>query len=249
MKQLIIPVLIIVFFIGCNKRDPHFKTEPVPNNTQMMSVNNALSLQIPPSYPKTLWRAWSDFRSDRITLSRTIPNMMYQNIDIEIRPLSPKRISKGLLNKKYIDVLNEHLHNLPLTPWEIKNHKERRITYIKKYADYIAGLKCTTIVESRNITANIGSRDYQSSCDYYDKKGNPQRLHSHYIFTFTFNRTLFEGSSHSPSLVQHHLEEIQVQFKKDMKAIFDSMILYDMDTERMKKEGLFFDKKYQIQHW
>ncbi len=248
MKKLIIPVFIIVFFLGCNKMDPRFNSGPVPHNTKMMSVNNTLSLNIPNSYPKTLWNAWSDFRKNRITLDRTIPNMMREDIDIRIRPLSQERISKGLLNKKYIDVLNEHLHNLPLTPWEIKNNKERRITYFQRYADYIAGLKCGTKVESRNITANIGSRDYQTTCDYYDKKGNPQRLHSHYILTFTFNQTLFEGS-HSPSLVQHHLEEIQLQFKQDMKEIFDSMILYDMDTERMKKEGLLFDEKYQIQHW
>lgn len=39
---------------------------------------------------------------------------------------------------------------------------------------------------------------------------------------------------------------MQEQFKQDIKEIFDSLIIHDIDRERMKKEGLLYDKKYKI---
>ena len=42
---------------------------------------------------------------------------------------------------------------------------------------------------------------------------------------------------------------MQYQFKQDIKAIFDSLVIHDMDRERMAKEGLLHDRKYEIQEW
>ncbi|MBE0496835.1 MAG: hypothetical protein IBX45_10515, partial [Campylobacterales bacterium] len=67
-----------------------------------------------------------------------------------------------------------------------------------------------------------------------------------YHFYYTFDRTKFQGSN-NPSLARHQFEEIQLQFKKDMKVIFDSMEIYDMDRERMEKEGLLYNKKYMLE--
>ena len=235
---------LIFLFVGCNQADPRFVGKYVKSNTEVFSVNNKISISIPTSYSKVLWDSWSDFRKDRITLDRTIPNRMRQDINIRIEHLDLNFLSNyKLLQKESNKTYEEYISNLPLSSWKIRNHHQKRVNYYKKYVDYIAGLKCVTSVDSQNIAAGIGSKRYQSSCNYYDKQGLPKLLYIDYQFYFTFAGTRFEQSN-NPSSLKYKFEEIQLQFKKDMKEIFDSMNIYDMDREKMHKEGLLYDKKY-----
>lgn len=246
MRNILIMILISIIFVGCNRVEPEYRSYKVVNNEKIFSINKAIAIKIPSSYSKVLWSGWSDFRTDRITLDRTIPNMMKQDINIRVENLEPQYLlNYKMLHKETNKELEKYFENQPLTNWEMTNHMERGVNYSKVYVEFIGGLKCVTNVESQNMAAGIGSKHYQSNCNYYNKQNQPKNIHIDYRFYYTFNRTKFEGSD-NPSLVRYKLEEIQLQFKKDMKEIFDSLVIYDMDTERMQKEGLLYDEKYSL---
>lgn len=205
-----------------------------------------MSILAPSSYPKTPFETSTIHPNAVIWLDRTIPNMMKEDIRISVANLKNESIGNRLLNKETNDNFDEYFGKLPLTDGEMYNQFERRVNYYKDYVDFINGLKCHTNVESQNIAEGIGSKKYWTLCPYYDKQGNKKYIGIDYRFYFTFNQTKFEGSD-NVSLLKHKFEEIQLQFKHDMKEIFDSIEIYDMDKERMEKEGLLYHKKYTLE--
>ena len=131
-----------------------------------------------------------------------------------------------------------------MSNWEKKNNAERGVNYVKIYIDFIGGLKCGTRVESSNIALGVGSKSYQTNCTYFDNQGGAKNIHFGYDYVYTHSGTKFEsdnqGSSVSPEVMQY-------RFKEDMKAIFDSLVIHDMDRVKMQEEGLLHNKKYDIQ--
>lgn len=201
----------------------------------------------PGSYPQFPFKT-SGINDNKTTIyfHRIIPNMMKQDINIRVTNLDPQDLPEyRMLHKETSKELEKYFGNWQLTDWWMNNHMERGVNYYKNYIDIIGGLKCMTTVESQNMADGIGSKNYQTSCNYYDKQGLPKHIHLDYRFYYTFDRTKFEGGD-DPSLVRHRLEEIQLQFKKDMKEIFDSIEIYDMDRDRMQKEGLLYNEKYSL---
>ena len=245
MKILALTLIIVISLSGCMRRS-HVVYISLQPYTKIASPS--VGILTPSSYPKTPFKISSIYNADnKIYLDRTIPNMMKEDIKISAEPLEagPSTLD-SLLDKKFNDKFDEYYEALPLTNGQMYNTFERGVNYYKNYVDFIAGLKCKTRVESQNIAEGIGSKAYWTLCPYYDKQGNKKSIDIDYRFYFTFNQTKFEGSD-NPSLLKHKFEEIQLQFKHDMKEIFDSIEIYDMDKERMAKEGLLYDKKYILE--
>jgi hypothetical protein len=117
------------------------------------------------------------------------------------------------------------------------------VSYVKSYVDFIGGLKCATRVESSNIALGVGTKSYQTSCYYFDNQKGAKHIHLGYSYTYTHSGTKHDSDTKSSSITP---QEMQKQFKQDMKAIFDSLVIHDMDREKMSKEGLLYDKKYDI---
>ncbi|QOG12444.1 hypothetical protein [Arcobacter sp. FWKO B] len=242
MKTFVLALIIVIGLSGCMRRSSYISLQP---HTKIASPS--VGILTPSSYPKTPFETWNIHPNAVIHLDRTIPNMMRQNIRISVELLeSGPSTLDSLLDKKFNDTFEKYNEVLPLTNWQMYNTFERGVNYYKDYVDFVAGLKCGTRVESQNIAEGIGSKAYWTLCPYYDKQGNKKYIRTNYRFYFTFDRTKFQGSD-NPSLVRHRFEEIQLQFKKDMKVIFDSMEIYDMDRERMEKEGLLYNKKYMLE--
>jgi hypothetical protein len=124
--------------------------------------------------------------------------------------------------------------------------KERGVNYSKKYVDYIGGLRCGTDVESSNLALGVGSKRYYTVCGYHDTAGAKKRIDIFYNYTYTHSGTKYDSDTQSSSITP---QAMQMQFKQDMKAIFDSLVIHDMDRERMSNEGLLHDKKYEIHEW
>jgi hypothetical protein len=92
----------------------------------------------------------------------------------------------------------------------------------------------------------VGSKRYYTVCGYYNSAGVKKRIDIFYNYTYTHSGTKYDGDSKSSSLTP---EAMQRQFKQDMKAIFDSLQIHDMDREKMQNEGLLHDRAYEIQEW
>lgn len=245
MKILVLTLIIVLSLSGCMRRS---NVEYISLQPSTKITSPSVSILAPSSYSKTPFKISSIYNADnKIYLSRTIPNMMKQDIKISAEPLEegPSTLD-SLLDKKFNDTFEQYNESLPLSNWQMYNTFERGVNYYKDYVDFVAGLKCDTRVESQNIAEGIGSKAYWTLCPYYDKQGNKKYIRTNYRFYFTFDQTKFEGSD-NPSLRKHKFEEIQLQFKHDMKEIFDSIEIYDMDKERMEKEGLLYNKKYTLE--
>jgi len=181
---------------------------------------------------------------DRLWFSRHLPNMMSEDVSITVSIIPQDEIASDyLLYKNQGNQMEERIKNFKMSDWEKRNNAERGVNYVKQYVDYIGGLKCGTRVESSNIALGVGTKSYQTNCTYFDNQGGAKNIHFGYSYTYTHSGTKYDGDSQSSSVSP---ETMQLQFKKDMKAIFDSLVIHDMDRERMRKEGLLHDKKYDI---
>ena len=183
--------------------------------------------------------------SDRLWFNRQIPNMMSEDVDITVFIPDARINIDFLLDKKGSDDL-ERTTALPPSEHNKKNMAERGVAYNKNYVDFIGGLKCVTDVESSDVALGVGNKKYYTVCGYYDIAGAKKRLDIKYDYTYTHSGTEFDGDTKSSPITP---EVMQRQFKQDIKAIFDSLVIHDMDRERMSKEGLLHDKKYEIQEW
>lgn len=244
MRQLLL-LLMVLFIAGC----AHSGIDLQPNeklSTQSYSIVITDDGWWTGQKPEERMLKFQS-TSDRLWFSRHLPNMMSEDVSIEVSSLSKDRVGNyNMLDKEKNAHLEQIVKNTPMSDWETKNNAERGVKYRKKYVDFIGGLKCITRVESGNIALGIGRKSYQTNCNYFDTNGNPKLVHFDYHYVYTHSGTKYDSDNKSSSVSP---ESMQTKFKQDMKAIFDSLMIHDMDRERMAKEGLLHDKKYEIQEW
>jgi len=106
--------------------------------------------------------------------------------------------------------------------------------YEKGFFTYIDGIKCEADFLISSIT-QIGSANYGIDCLYYDTSGAVSTL----VVGGTF-RLFFDPVKHK----NYKAEDMAILFKNDMSEFLKSIKLKNMDRERMKKEGLLFDRIY-----
>jgi len=239
MKQLVL-LFITIFMIGCGSSGIDLK----PNeklSTQSYSI----------SITGNGWWTGQKVEDrmlkfqgmyDRLWFSRHLPNMMSEDVRITVG--IPERLKEST-DKFFIKNFNyeKWAQEVLVRSDIVANMKERGVTYSKKYVDYIGGLKCGTDVESSNLALGVGSKRYYTVCGYYDVNGAKKRIDIFYNYTYTHSGTKYDSDKKSSSVTP---QAMQKQFKQDIKAIFDSLVIHDMDRERMSKEGLLHSKKYDI---
>lgn len=244
MKNLILLMALILG--GCAAHMPVNGRETIiTNNQKIYSQSGAISATAPNNFPKSPFEGYTRFDYDLIDFERHLPNMMSEDVKISVSV--PERLKES--TEKFF------IKNFDFEKWGqevlsrpdiVANMKERGVNYSKKYVDYIGGLKCGTDVESSNLALGVGSKRYYTVCGYYDSIGAKKRIDIFYNYMYTHSGTKYDGDTGSGSVSP---EAMQRQFKQDMKAIFDSLVIHDIDRERMSKEGLLHDRKYEIQEW
>ena len=244
MRNILFFIAVIIFITGCS-----FRTSPkngkeieITNEQRIYTQSGSLSATAPNNFPKVPFNGYTRFDHDLINFDRHIPNMMSEDVKITVRVPPENQNINFLLDKKRSDDL-ERTRALPPTKWERKNLAERGVTYNKHYVDYIGGLKCTTNAESSNIAMGVGHIKYYTVCGYYDVNGAKKRIDIFYNYTYPHSGIKYDSDTKSSSVTP---QVMQKQFKQDMKAILDSLMIHDMDREKMNKEGLLYDKKYEI---
>ena len=247
MRTILFFIAVIIFITGCS-----FRTSPkngkeieITNGQRIYTQSGSLSATASNDFSKVPFNGYTRFDHDLINFDRHLPNMMSEDVRIMVRVPPENQNINFLLDKKRSDDL-ERTRALPPTEWERKNLVERGVIYNKHYVDYISGLKCTTNVESSNIAMGVGHTKYYTVCGYYDINGTKKRIDIFYNYTYTYTHsgTKDDRDTKSSSVTP---QAMQKQFKQDMKAIFDSLVIHDMDRERMSKEGLLHDEKYDVE--
>lgn len=247
MKQLVLFfIAVIILITGCS-----FQTSPkngkeieITNEQRIYTQSGSLSATAPNNFPKVPFMGYTRFDYDLINFDRHLPNMMSEDVRITVRSHPKDRIIKvDMLYKDTNQQMEEYEKNYKISDWEKKNNAERGVNYVKRYVDFIGGLKCATRVESSNIALGVGTKSYQTNCNYFDNQGGAKNIHLGYSYTYTHSGTKNDRDTKSSSVTP---QAMQKQFKQDMKAIFDSLVIHDMDRERMKKEGLLHDKEYDV---
>jgi hypothetical protein len=196
-----------------------------------------------PSYG-IAWEAWYLDSEKHIQLFRHLPNMMRENMDISVDAIPQNEIANDyLLYRNQSNQMEERIQNFKMSDWEKKNNAERGVRYVKQYVDFIGGLKCGTRVESSNIAMGVGTKSYQTNCTYFDNQGGAKNIHLDYRYTYSHSGTKSDGDTQNNSVTP---EVMQQQFKQDMKAIFDSLVIHDMDRGKMGTNGLLHTKQYNV---
>ncbi|MCW8895949.1 hypothetical protein [Sulfurimonas sp.] len=228
---------ITLFMAGCAYHHNSIDLKPY---TKLSS--NSMSILTPNSYPNFPWWTWKINTNKIIAMKRHIPNMMSEDVRITVSiPERLKESTEKFLIKNFD--YEKWAQDVLSRPDIVANMKERGVTYSKKYIDYIGGLRCGTDVESSNLALGVGSKRYYTVCGYHDVNGAKKRIDIFYNYTYTNRGTKFEADKTSSTTTP---QAMQKQFKQDMKAIFDSLVIHDMDRERMSKEGLLHNKKYDV---
>ncbi|AQW81923.1 hypothetical protein CPIN17260_1649 [Campylobacter pinnipediorum subsp. pinnipediorum] len=244
MKKIILFIIVTIFFSGCSYKSHYIEVGP---NTKLSAPKFAFTIPNPyPNYPFETIRLNNFYNTIRIF--RDIPNMMKEDIRIFSYELNKTKERHKLV----YDLLSKHkTHydyyiNAPLSDFDLEDDIESRTEYYKRYIDYIAGLKCYTYTYSKNIGMGLGNKNHDTICPYYDINGKETLIRIHYDFIFTAGGTVLEGSKQS-STKNYTLQQMNYAFKQDVKEIFDSLEIYDIDKDRMIKQGMYYpDKKYDI---
>lgn len=246
MRQLLF--LIAFFIAGCVSHPPiNGRETMITNNQRIYSQSGSISATAPNHFPETPFEGYTRFDHDLINFDRHIPNMMSEDVRVTVSAIPQDEIANDyLLYKNQSNQMEERYKNFKISEWEKKNNAERGVSYVKIYIDFIGGLKCGTRVESSNVALGVGTKNYQTNCTYFDNQRGAKNIHLDYRYTYTHSGTEFDGDTKSSPVTP---QAMQMQFKQDMKAIFDSLVIHDMDREKMSKEGLLHDKVYEIQEW
>lgn len=246
MRNILL-ILWIVFMAGCSfhSAPKNGKEMEITSEQRMYAKSGSISATAPNNFPKTPFEGYTRFDHDLIDFERHLPNMMSEDVSVTVSAIPHNEIANDyLLYKNQSNQMEERYKNFKMSDWEKKNNAERGVKYVKIYIDFIAGLKCGTRVESSNIAMGIGTKSYQTNCTYFDNQGGAKNIHLDYRYTYTHSGTKYDSDTKSSSVTP---EAMQLQFKQDMKAIFDSLVIHDMDRERMSKEGLSHDRKYDTE--
>jgi hypothetical protein len=239
MRNILFITIVVFFIVGCSSKIKRLELEPYAK-LEIPSI----SINTPSSFPKDEWTTYGDYLYDSgnvIQLFRRLPNMMSEDVRITVRAVpTGEKGMYGLLNK---DNLEKRLQEPP-TEWEKKNLAERGVGYYKWYVDYIGNLKCSTHVEGANIALGVGRRKYNTYCAYYDNSGITKEIYIDYDYTYAHSNAKHDGDKSSSV---YSPQAMQKQFKEDMRAIFDSLVIHDMDRELMNKAGLLHDRKYDTE--
>ena len=247
MKTILFFIAIIFFITACSFRSvpKNGKEIEITNEQEIYTQSGSLSATAPNNYSKVPFMGYTRFDYDLINFNRHLPNMMSEDVRITVKIIPQDEIARiGMLNKDKNGAMEEYYKNYQISAWEKKNNAERGVIYVKNYVDFIDGLKCATRVESSNIALGVGTKSYQTSCYYFDNKKSAKHIHAGYSYTYTHSGTKYDSDTKSSSITP---QAMQMQFKQDMKAIFDSLVIHDMDRERMSNEELLHDKKYDVE--
>ncbi|WP_418180303.1 hypothetical protein ACNSOL_09490 [Aliarcobacter lanthieri] len=252
MRNLVVLILISFLFIGCLvKEEGYLSTTNMLDNIKISSKRQVVSVSTPNNMGIPFTGKVID-HLDRIVLIRDIPDEMKEMVHIKHSSETYLFDSNKYFNKENLELFEKEV---------IKNIIEYTKRYGKRYnrafVDYIDGIKCRTLewnefddiyhTTSGKHTTTI--KLFETYCSFYSfeliDNSYEHFLHLSYSYSYNPESSIFKNNDKTKEQI---LENIQNQFNQDIYEIFNSIKIDVMDRERMKKEGLLYDRKYEIRN-
>ena len=246
-------LFIILFLSGCGivtSVDNDNKESKILSIDQRISTKEGLLSLMAPIH-KDIGVFYGVYKVEEgMALTWAVKNMMASKLIISTESYPGHTFeSAKYLNPKNLKIFEEETKTK-----ESFYNTTTSAVYKKAYLDYIDGVKCRTFVHAdlRQIYQNVidGEKTYtqyyDTYCSFYQPKNikkptNMVRLQ----YEYSFNRKS-KAFTDSNKTEQEVLNDIHNIFRQDIQAIF-STIKLGMDREKMRKEGLLFDKPYKAQ--
>lgn len=250
MRHILITIFTLLTFTGCLAKDYAQGTETMMvDNVRLYSHNKIMSIEAPFNLGEP-FKGFSTSYKDFLSLTRFIRGRMVEKVLINNYYISPEGDifnSFQYLDKKNGDIFEQNVQTNKNT---IYYNEKYGIKYYEGSVDYIDGIRCRSFSQKEKyredydhkITINI--QTYDTFCSYYDLSGKGRLLWITYEYNYSFGSQALKGLDEN--LKSQSLKDIQHQFKQDIKTIFDSLQIHDMDRAKMKELGLLHNKAYEI---
>jgi len=233
MRNILILVLISFLFVGC------FRTiKPIEIQALTQISSPELSILSPSSYPKIPFKTLTKYPIRNIILFRKIPDIMAEDIQIDIFRYENQDAKVPLLYKDTNITYDEKYTNKYLSDKEMTDEIDVDVNYLKNYVNFVAKLKC---LEEAIAWNSAYSKQYILYCPYYDNQGDKKFMKINANMFFDETKLKLNGAD-----LKKYKLDTEKQFKMDLKEIIESIDLYDMNKIKMQKEELLYDKKYDI---
>jgi len=229
--------------------DEDIRNIAMVNNIRIYSKNGLISV-VAPENRGIHFIGFSSKNHDFLVLKRAFVGEMVEKVRIEHYYSNKSFDTSQYLNKKNLDKFEKDINNKNAI-FHLETNRGSS-TFTKAFIDYVDGVKCRTflnpIYESFNDTAKliILTQKYMTYCSFYGlgvPEASERVLEIFYEYHYSFESEIFKNSNKTEEEI---LKDIQNQFKQDIKEIFDSIKIHTMNREKMQKEGLLYDKKYEI---
>ena len=251
--QLTKCLFIILFLSGCGivtSVDDDNKESKILSVDQRISTKEGLLSLMAPIH-KDIGVFYGVYKVEEgMALTWAVKNMMASKLIISTESYPGHTFESA----KYLNLKNLKIFEEETKTKESFYNTTTSAIYKKAYLDYIDGVECRTFVHAdlRQIYQNVidGEKTYTQYydryCSFYQPKNikkstNMVRLQ----YEYSFNRKS-KAFTDSNKAEQEVLNDIHNIFRQDIQAIF-STIKLGMDREKMRKEGLLFDKPYRVQ--
>lgn len=237
VMRFLIALFVIFLLSGCeiSKQQPVIEYGP---NTQI--INDNISITTPKSFPDEKWIDESDEKKNWV-YERNVANKGIWIFRIPIKTKETIRINRYLgplssaTSKRFAALENKKSLSEFYSKIDIFTMLERGIFRSKAYFNYIANLKCMVLYEDKRYYDYSVFTDTFATCPYYDKNGNQSFI----VVNAKNNYNKIEDEKYIMSFTNKN-------YKQDLKAILDSLIIYDLDVEKSKKAGMYVEKPYDI---
>lgn len=247
MRNMLILIFIFLILIGCTVKSYKPGTEiAMVNNVRLYSNNKIMSV-VAPKNLEIPYKGFSTNNKDFLSLSRFVQDRVVEKVLLNNYYISKEY---DLFNSsKYLSQDNWNIFekNISINKKTKYYNEEYGIKYDKVFINYIDGVRCRTFPRKESYQKDyehnltINTKEFDTYCSYYNFSGDGKLLWVNYLYNYSFESEFFKGIK-KPELRIEILKDIEIEFKQNMKEIFDSIQLHDMDRERMQKEGLLYNK-------
>lgn len=222
----LIVIIFIALFSGCYDI-PNITTKHLKPGIMLSSFQDeSFTYILPSSFADVEWHYFLNKENGASIVDRNLPSMFAEEFKINsLRAYNGSMLQSKLeIRKDREESIDRSIYDI-LTGWQ---------PYEKGFFTYIDGIKCEAGFFVSSIT-QIDSASYGIDCPYYDISGNISVLSIGGTF-----RLFFDPVKHK----NYKAEDMAILFKNDMSEFLKSIKLKNMDRQRMKKEGLLFDRIY-----
>jgi len=248
MKKIIY-LFVVTLFVACSPSRIYFNKDTVFENYLLK-----LHPPIGRFYDyvdgfRTFGKGWESIRLTNLDISGA-----KYDVDLDVKELDGEPQRLQYYQKYFIPSFDwDEYFNQQLVTYA-KAHEEQNMKFYEQEINYFRGLKCKQVSFSRAGGYGFGfaRKNYSLQCGYYTTTGKKVGLSIVYIYSASIS----DNSPYKMSKDVNYkgkyypIKVVEDDFKQRIKYMIDSIELKNIDIERMKKEGLYYEgREFKSSTW